>query len=116
MKNQQGTFPAVFNLTSLHGTTGFVINGVKPDDHSGSSVSGAGDVNGDGIANIIMSTMPPQYISGKNYIVFGTQEWSELIYLDLMVLMGLLLTASISDLMGVVQLFHITFYENIYKV
>ena len=36
------------------GTGGFVINGIDPDDWSGQSVSGAGDVNGDGLDDLIV--------------------------------------------------------------
>ena len=35
-------------------TGGFVINGIDFDDRSGSSVSAAGDVNGDGLADLIV--------------------------------------------------------------
>lgn len=47
-------FSAVFNLTDLNGTNGFAINGINTNDQSGYSVSGAGDVNADGIADIII--------------------------------------------------------------
>jgi len=36
------------------GSIGFVINGVDPNDYAGSSVSSAGDVNGDGIDDLII--------------------------------------------------------------
>ena len=60
------------------GTGGFVMNGIDPDDHSGFSVSGAGDVNGDGLADLIMGAYQiDQY--GKNqahgsYVVFGKAD------------------------------------------
>lgn len=53
-------FPAVFELGSLFppsggdGTGGFVLQGVNAEDQSGWSVSGAGDVNGDGIDDLIV--------------------------------------------------------------
>ena len=40
-------------LSSLNGSNGFVLNGVA-SSHSGYSVSGAGDINGDGIADLII--------------------------------------------------------------
>ena len=43
-----------FELSSLGGTNGFVINGIDPDDSSGGSVSSAGDVNGDGFDDPII--------------------------------------------------------------
>ena len=42
------------NLSDLNGTNGFTINGIDADDISGWSVSSAGDVNGDGIDDIII--------------------------------------------------------------
>ncbi len=38
----QAGFPAMFELSSLNGTNGFVINGIDAIDFSGKSVSGAG--------------------------------------------------------------------------
>ena len=40
---------STINLSNLNGTNGFQINGIDADDYSGTSVSSAGDVNGDGI-------------------------------------------------------------------
>jgi len=71
-----GGFAASLDLSSLGGTNGFVINGIDPDDQSGFSVSGAGDVNGDGIADVIIgarSAAPGGSSSaGKSYVVFGS--------------------------------------------
>jgi hypothetical protein len=48
------TLPPVFELSSLNGSNGFTINGVNSGDASGISVSSAGDVNGDGINDLII--------------------------------------------------------------
>ena len=47
-------YPALIQLSSLDGTNGFKINGVAADDTSGISVASAGDVNGDGFADLII--------------------------------------------------------------
>src|SRR5260221_11416536 len=44
---------AVLNLSSLDGKTGFKISGEVAGDYSGVSVSAAGDVNGDGFADLL---------------------------------------------------------------
>ena len=69
-------FPATLELSELDGTKGFVINGVDQSDKSGTSVSGAGDVNGDGIDDIIIGApdgiLPGGGIRvGRSYVVFG---------------------------------------------
>ena len=48
------TFPASMNLSTLTGMDGFVLNGAGGDDRSGYSVASAGDVNGDGIADLVI--------------------------------------------------------------
>ncbi|MBT9311099.1 beta strand repeat-containing protein [Leptothoe kymatousa] len=60
-------FAPSLNLSALDGSNGFVINGIDRGDESGSSVSGAGDVNGDGIDDLIIGA-----VSGESYIVFGS--------------------------------------------
>ena len=43
-----------FDLATLDGSNGFRLDGIDVDDHSGYSVSNAGDVNGDGYADILV--------------------------------------------------------------
>ncbi|NBB17688.1 hypothetical protein GVN21_20195, partial [Caulobacter sp. SLTY] len=67
-------FPAVVELSSLDGTTGFRISGVAVSDASGYSVASAGDVNGDGIDDLIIGARyadPNGANSGASYVVFG---------------------------------------------
>lgn len=60
-----------FDLSTLDGNNGFVINGINLGDRSGWSVSGAGDVNADGIADVIIGA-PFTEGSGSSYVVFGS--------------------------------------------
>src|SRR5436190_1455261 len=67
-------FPAALDLSSLNGTNGFKISGVAANDYSGYSVSSAGDVNGDGFADLIIGAYgadPHGPFSGASYVVFG---------------------------------------------
>jgi hypothetical protein len=58
-------------LSALDGNDGFVLNGVARDDRSGLSVSAAGDVNSDGIDDLMIGTPFPNENSGASYVVFG---------------------------------------------
>ena len=49
-----GPVPPNIDLSSLDGTTGFKLSGVAAGDQSGFSVTSAGDVNGDGFADVIV--------------------------------------------------------------
>jgi hypothetical protein len=42
-----------FDLSSLSGNNGFTLNGISASGYAGSAVSGAGDVNGDGIDDFL---------------------------------------------------------------
>ncbi|MCX7261744.1 MAG: integrin alpha, partial [Burkholderiales bacterium] len=65
------------DLTAIKNNTGgFAIVGENGTDYSGVSVSSAGDVNGDGLGDIVIgaivaSVSAPNRYSGKTYVVFG---------------------------------------------
>ncbi len=60
-------------LSSLNGTNGFKLDGENNGDYSGSSVSAAGDINGDGIADILIGAYgyPKGNNTGRSYVIFG---------------------------------------------
>lgn len=67
-------FTSTLQLSSLNGSNGFKISGEALDDRSGNSVSSAGDVNGDGFADLIIGASRVDQNgtdSGGAYVVFG---------------------------------------------
>ena len=69
-----GNDDGMIELTDLDGTNGFVFKGIDLFDQSGSSVSSAGDVNGDGFDDLIIGANladPIGILSGESYLVFG---------------------------------------------
>ena len=76
MKNVRKDIKEYLNLSAVAaGTGGFVINGQCSCDNSGCSVSSAGDINGDGLADLIVgawySTPAGGQNAGRTYVVFG---------------------------------------------
>ena len=67
-------FSATINLSGLNGSNGFRLNGVGANNHSGTQVNNAGDINGDGFDDVIIGA-PFTYTngsrSGTSYVVFG---------------------------------------------
>ncbi|MFV0443058.1 MAG: hypothetical protein ACK5Q5_05775 [Planctomycetaceae bacterium] len=79
-----GLVDGLIRLNNVDGVTGFRLDGVSFQDLSGRAVSIAGDVNGDGLddilvsghgvdANPLVSTTTDQ---GAAYVVFGALDWS----------------------------------------
>jgi hypothetical protein len=68
-------FGAALDLGSLAGANGFRLDGVAAGDLSGASVASAGDVNGDGYADVVVGAYradPGGFDSaGSSYVVFG---------------------------------------------
>jgi len=70
-------FSAVLELSALDGSNGFRINGVSAGDSAGWSVSAAGDVNGDGVDDLIVGAMradAPSFNEGAAYVIFGQRS------------------------------------------
>lgn len=68
----QKSFSAVLNLSSLNGTAGFRIDGAAAGDRIGSSVSVAGDLNQDGIADFLIGAPGESSGAGAAYVVTGS--------------------------------------------
>ncbi|MEM1329075.1 MAG: integrin alpha [Planctomycetota bacterium] len=62
-----------FELSALDGSNGFAINGATTSTNMGYSVSHAGDVNGDGIDDIVLGASRAFEYAGESYVVFGEQ-------------------------------------------
>ena len=79
---QSGNFPALFPLPGLlpggggDGSQGFVLEGVSNAASLGASVSDAGDVNDDGIDDVIVGSPSAdpdgRSAAGESYVVFGS--------------------------------------------
>ena len=72
---RRGTFDADFALGDVDGSNGFVINGVAAGGRAGTSVSITGDINQDGIADLIIGAPAAspggRQNAGQTYVVFG---------------------------------------------
>ena len=79
-------FTTPFSLADLDGSNGFIVPGINERNNSGRSVSSAGDINGDGIDDLIIGApyagepgFRYGYYSysdgrGESYVVFGSSE------------------------------------------
>ena len=72
---KNAAFPPQFELSSLDGSNGFRLDGIDSSDESGRSVGLAGDVNGDGVGDLLIGAPgadPDGVIgAGESYLVLG---------------------------------------------
>jgi hypothetical protein len=66
-----------YSLSQIDGSNGVVFEGIAAFDQAGSSVAGSGDVNGDGLADILIGA-PNADVNGndeagESYLVYGKQ-------------------------------------------
>ncbi|HND53986.1 MAG TPA: hypothetical protein PLV92_16360, partial [Pirellulaceae bacterium] len=77
---QNTGFNGWLDLALLNGSNGFRMSGLAGDDLTGMAVGNAGDVNGDGYADIIIGApsaspgSPARVDAGAAYIVFGKKD------------------------------------------
>lgn len=71
-----GGYAATLNVDTLSGSDGFEIIGDGMDAYLGgmNTLSSAGDINGDGLNDIIVSAPSANYGSGAAYVVFGSRD------------------------------------------
>lgn len=73
-------FQAEFNINSLNGNNGFKISGIEIVDQLGSMVSSAGDINGDGIDDLMVSAWGVDgdgENAGAVFVIFGNNSGIE---------------------------------------
>ena len=68
-------FSGRINLAQLNENEGFRIRGVNENDRTGGAVSDAGDINGDGIDDVIIGARfadpNEESYAGGSYVIFG---------------------------------------------
>ena len=73
------TFPARLDLAALDGGRGLRIDGVNEGDGAGEGVGYAGDVNGDGLGDIVIgapnATVAGKEAAGRAYVVLGRRAF-----------------------------------------
>ncbi len=72
---KRGRFPALMDISSLDGTTGFAVLGTNSEDRSGKFVGDAGDFNNDGVDDFLIGapnkTQAGVAEVGEAYMVYG---------------------------------------------
>ncbi|MBF03545.1 MAG: hypothetical protein CMP76_09640 [Flavobacterium sp.] len=68
-------YPNPFDLTTLDGTNGFVVSGIAYDERRGSTIAGVGDINGDGIDDVIIGS---SNTNADEIVIYGTTSFPAL--------------------------------------
>lgn len=69
-------FPSIFSMSEINGNNGFRVIGYTELDKLGFSVASAGDIDGDGVDDIIVGSPYALFngnLSGSSYTIFGKQ-------------------------------------------
>ncbi len=69
--------PQILMADELLPQDGFVIQGRRGGSYLGASVAGAGDVNGDGLDDILVGAPGPGGVPGEAYVIFGKPDPSD---------------------------------------
>jgi len=64
-------YQPVMSLASLNGSNGFTLNGIDVGGEAGYSVSDAGDVNGDGLDDVLIGAPYAMENTGRSFLVYG---------------------------------------------
>jgi hypothetical protein len=71
-----GGMPSSLELSGLDGATGFRVDGVEVGDYAGWTIASAGDMNGDGYADLVVGArhadLPGTQNAGAAFVVFGS--------------------------------------------
>ncbi len=80
------------DLASLMISDGFSITGINSGDHTGKSVSAAGDINADGFDDVIIGAPGANSADGISYIIFGNSFLTDIDLINLNTSQGFSIT------------------------
>ena len=67
----QGGLSLVYGATTQLAAVGSSLDGEVPGDEAGSQVEDAGDVDGDGLGDLVVASMKANSLTGRAYVVLG---------------------------------------------
>jgi hypothetical protein len=77
-----GGFAAMVDVSQITGSVGFVISGHALNDQAGWSVSGAGDIDGDGLDDLLVASPQAAGSNGEVQVIYGKASASAVIGTD----------------------------------
>ncbi|MEP1791698.1 T9SS type A sorting domain-containing protein, partial [Reichenbachiella sp.] len=66
-------YPTPFDLTTLDGTNGFVVEAIAYDERRGASMAALGDINGDGIDDVMIAT---SNTTSDDIVLYGSSSFA----------------------------------------
>lgn len=63
------------DVSALDGSNGFTISGIGASDATGVSMDDIGDINGDGLADLVVGAFAAGDYTGEAYVIFGRTGW-----------------------------------------